>query len=105
MTGSYTICYNTRAEWEGIDTLIVAAGVSALRPVLEIAGLESIKVRGEPEDFDPPQADAEAIRRVVDVNTAAMKANCVGPLIAAVTFVSLFLLKLDTFSRASGRFP
>ncbi|KAF5346096.1 hypothetical protein D9756_010813 [Leucocoprinus leucothites] len=76
-------------EWEGIDTLIVAAGVSALKPLLAVAGLESTRIRGEPEGFDPPQADGEAIRRVVDVTTAATKANYVGPLIAAVTFIPM----------------
>lgn len=75
-------------EWEGFDTLIVAAGVSALKPLLSVAGLESTRVRGQPEEFNPPQADGEAIQKVIDVTAAATKGNYVGPLIAAVTFVS-----------------
>ena len=47
-----------------------------------------MKTRDQPEDFDPPQADMEAIRRVVDITAAATKANYFGPLIAAVSFVS-----------------
>jgi hypothetical protein len=54
-----------------------------------VAGLDSIRVRGEPEEFDPPAADREAIQHVVDVTAAATTANYVGPLIAAVTFASL----------------
>ncbi|KAF9440899.1 NAD(P)-binding protein, partial [Macrolepiota fuliginosa MF-IS2] len=76
-------------SWEGFDTLIVAAGVSALRPLLDIAGLESARVQGQPEEFSPPQADREAIQRVVDVTTAATKGNYFGPLIAAVTFIPM----------------
>ncbi|KAJ3565862.1 hypothetical protein NP233_g7373 [Leucocoprinus birnbaumii] len=78
-------------EWEGIDTLVVAAGVSALKPLLAVAGLESTKVRGQPEEFNPPQADQDAIQRVVDIAGAATKANYVGPLIAAVTFIPMMI--------------
>lgn len=82
--------YDFNTEWEGLDTLIVAAGVSALKPLLGVAGLESIRVRGQQEEFDPPQADAAAIQNVVDITAAATKGNYVGPLIAAVTFVCHF---------------
>lgn len=78
-------------EWEGLDTLVVAAGVSALKPLLEVAGLESIKISGQTEEFEPPQADREAIQRVVDVSTAATKGNYIGPLIAAVTFIPMLI--------------
>ncbi len=53
-------------EWHGVDTLIVAAGVSALRPVLEIAGVEG------------PSATQPAI-----------KGNYLGPLLSVVTMVCL----------------
>lgn len=65
----------------------MAAGVSALKPLLSVAGLDSTRVRGQPEEFDPPQADATAVQKVVDITAVATKANYVGPLIAAVTFV------------------
>jgi len=76
-------------EWEGIDTVIVAAGVSALKPLMGVAGLESTRVRGQQEEFNPPQADAMAIQNVVDVTAAATKGNYEGPLIAAVTFIPM----------------
>ncbi|OJT04847.1 Dehydrogenase/reductase SDR family member 7B [Trametes pubescens] len=71
-------------EWAGLDTLIVSAGVSALRPLLEVAGLEQ---RGGA--FYPPHAAAEGIKRTVSVATAAIQGNYLGPLVSAVTFIPL----------------
>jgi hypothetical protein len=65
-------------EWHGLDTLIVAAGVSALRPVLEIAGVEGQSVT---------QPSLEGVRRVEDVAMAAIKGNYLGPLLSVVTMV------------------
>ena len=67
-------------EWHGLDTLIVAAGVSALRPVLEIAGVEGSSMA---------QPDIDGIRRVEDVALAAIKGNYLGPLLSVVTMVGL----------------
>ncbi|KAJ7447569.1 hypothetical protein B0H11DRAFT_365760 [Mycena galericulata] len=61
------------SQWGGIDTMIVAAGVSALRPLLEIAGA----------------GDKEGIQHVVDIAALATRGNYVGPLVAAVTFIPL----------------
>ena len=63
-------------EWKGFDTLVVAAGVSALQPLMTIAGVDTIE-----------QATKEGIQRVADVAAAATRGNYVGPLISAVTFV------------------
>ncbi|KAJ7473954.1 hypothetical protein FB451DRAFT_1558246 [Mycena latifolia] len=63
--------------WGGIDTMIVAAGVSALRPLMEVAGAQSGNV------------GPEGIQRVVDVVGLATRGNYVGPLVAAVTFIPL----------------
>ncbi|KAI0635725.1 NAD-P-binding protein [Trametes polyzona] len=71
-------------DWGGVDTLIVSAGVSALRPLLEVAGLER---RGG--EFHPPRADAEGIRRAVSAATAAIQGNYLGPLVSVVTFIPL----------------
>jgi len=68
------------SEWHGLDTLIVAAGVSALRPVLEIAGVEGPSVT---------QPSLDGIRQVEDVAMAAIKGNYLGPLLSVVTMVSL----------------
>lgn len=65
-------------ELHGIDTLIVAAGVSALRPVLEIAGVEGPSVT---------QPSLEGIQRVEDVALAAIKGNYLGPLLSVVAMV------------------
>lgn len=66
-------------EWKGLDTLVVAAGVSAVQPLMMIPGVAT--------GVDK-QATKEGIQRVVDVAAAATQGNYVGPLISAVTFVS-----------------
>ena len=67
-------------EWHGLDTLIVAAGVSALRPVLEIAGVEGPSVT---------QPDVKGVQQVEDAAMAAIRGNYLGPLLSVVTMVCL----------------
>lgn len=67
------------AAWGGLDTVHVCAGVSALQPVMALAG-----VGGEEEGRD---VGVDGVRKVVDVAGRAMKGNFEGPLVAAVTFV------------------
>jgi NAD(P)-dependent dehydrogenase (short-subunit alcohol dehydrogenase family) len=62
--------------------MLVVAGVSALQPLLAIAGLERAG-----KAFVPPQAGVEDVARVVDVAAKATAGNFVGPLVAAVTMV------------------
>ena len=69
-------------EWNGLDTLVIAAGVSALQPLLAIAGLEVEK------NVELQMTTREGIQNTVDVAAAATRGNYVGPLVAAVTFVS-----------------
>ena len=64
--------------WHGLDTLIVAAGVSALRPVLEIAGVEGPSVT---------QPNVKGVRQVEDAAMAAIRGNYLGPLLSVVTMV------------------
>ncbi|KAH9945298.1 NAD-P-binding protein [Epithele typhae] len=71
-------------RWGGLDTLVVSAGVSALRPLLEVAGLE--RRHGA---FDPPQVSVEGVKHTAQVATKAMEANFLGPLVSAVTFIPL----------------
>ncbi|KAF9046539.1 hypothetical protein BJ165DRAFT_1173104 [Panaeolus papilionaceus] len=66
-------------EWKGIDTLVVSAGVSALRPLMEVAGVENAE----------EQATLDGIQNSINVSNAAIKGNFTGPLVAAVTFVPL----------------
>ncbi|KAI0661549.1 NAD-P-binding protein [Cubamyces menziesii] len=71
-------------EWGGLDTLVISAGVSALRPLLEVAGVER-----RDGAFYPLHAGSEGVRCAVSAGTAAMQGNYVGPLICAVTFIPL----------------
>ncbi|KIK51942.1 hypothetical protein GYMLUDRAFT_180748 [Collybiopsis luxurians FD-317 M1] len=66
-------------EWEGIDTIIVAAGVSALRPILEVAQVTT------------PESDAseQGIQSAVNAAEAATKGNYIGPMIAAIAFIPM----------------
>jgi NAD(P)-dependent dehydrogenase (short-subunit alcohol dehydrogenase family) len=65
-------------EWQGVDTVIVVAGVSALRPLMSVAGVDNVK-----RDF----ATREGLQYAADVTALAIKGNYVGPLLAAITFV------------------
>ncbi|KAI0344003.1 NAD(P)-binding protein [Trametopsis cervina] len=65
--------------WNGVDTMIVCAGVSALRPLLEIAGVTD----------NAKQASADDVQRTIDVSNAAIRGNYTGPLVSAVTFIPL----------------
>ncbi|KAJ7769902.1 hypothetical protein B0H16DRAFT_235541 [Mycena metata] len=66
--------------WGGLDTLIVAAGVSALRPLMEVAGAPT---------SESGSVGKDAIQHVVDVTGSATRGNYIGPLVAAVTFIPL----------------
>lgn len=63
--------------WKGVDTVIVCAGVSALLPLLEVAGVTG----------NGDQATADGVQHAVDVSNAALRGNYTGPLVSAVTFV------------------
>ena len=71
-----------KPEWKGLDSLVVAAGVSALQPLMAIAGVDT-----EVENTSVGHATKEGIQRVANVAAAATRGNYVGPLISAVTFV------------------
>ncbi|KAJ7745993.1 hypothetical protein B0H16DRAFT_1855253 [Mycena metata] len=77
------VAARTRVEaaWGGLDTLIVAAGVSALRPLMDVAGTT-------PETANADVEEA-AIEHVVDVAAAATRGNYVGPLVSAVALIPL----------------
>ncbi|KAF8525211.1 hypothetical protein BU17DRAFT_42128 [Hysterangium stoloniferum] len=69
-------------EWNGIDTVIVSAGVSALSPLLAIAG-------EDPRAVSTSGPNLEGLTRVRDVSSAAFQGNFMGPLLSAVAFVPL----------------
>lgn len=68
--------------WDGLDTLAVVAGVSALQPLMVLAGVEDVT----------SSASAVGIQHMVDIAAAATTGNYTGPLVAAGTFVRLCLL-------------
>ncbi|KAK7455731.1 hypothetical protein VKT23_010764 [Stygiomarasmius scandens] len=74
-------------EWNGLDTLIVAAGVSAVRPLLNIAYSPSQSATS----FGAATGDVstDGITRVVSAASAALRGNYLGPLVAAATFIPL----------------
>ncbi|KAH9170314.1 hypothetical protein EDB89DRAFT_1888100 [Lactarius sanguifluus] len=72
--------YKIEEKWHGLDTLVVSAGVSALRPVLEIAGVSGVSA---------VQPSADGVQRVADVALAAIKGNYIGPLLSVVTMIPL----------------
>lgn len=69
-------------EWGGLDTLVVAAGVSALQPLMAVAGVEATR------DNQLKDATKEGIQHTINVAAAATRGNYVGPLLAAITFVT-----------------
>ncbi|TFY54112.1 hypothetical protein EVJ58_g9049 [Rhodofomes roseus] len=69
-------------DWSGVDTVVVCAGVSALRPLMEVAGLER-----DGRSFTPSQATAEGLKHTVDVARKAVNVNYLGPLVSAVALV------------------
>jgi hypothetical protein len=75
-----------QAEWDGVDTLIIAAGVSALQPLMTVAGVTTSN-----DGRSPPHATADGINHAVGVAKAALDGNFFGPYIAAITFVRSYV--------------
>ncbi len=79
---------NSRSpEWNGLDTVILSAGVSALQPIMSVAGIENQENATMLRDID-----SEGVNRVVSITEAAVRGNFVGPMVVAVTFVRFFPL-------------
>ncbi|KAN0136346.1 hypothetical protein V8E53_005714 [Lactarius tabidus] len=76
-----TVRNKIEEKWHGLDTLVISAGVSALRPVLEIAGVGDVSAATQPS--------VDGVQRVADVALAAIKGNYVGPLLSVVTMIPL----------------
>ncbi|KAK1561680.1 short chain dehydrogenase [Colletotrichum navitas] len=66
-------------EWQGLDTLHICAGVSALQPIMALTGIKS----------DGVDADAAGIRNAVDIAGRALKGNFYGPFASALTFIPM----------------
>ncbi len=70
----------------GLDTLLVVAGVSALQPLITGVANTPRDDQGRFGAHVPIKMD---VQRAKDVASRAMGGNFLGPLVAAVTFVSL----------------
>lgn len=68
-------------EWGGLDTIVVSAGVSALQPLLTLAGVE-------PGSSETSVPTVEGVEQASRIASAAVDGNYIGPLVTAVTFVS-----------------
>ncbi|KIK95992.1 hypothetical protein PAXRUDRAFT_826463 [Paxillus rubicundulus Ve08.2h10] len=71
-----------QGAWSGLDTVILTAGVSALQPLMSVAGI----------DMSAPgpvgsQANADGIQHAVKAATAAVNGNFIGPYVVAITFI------------------
>ncbi|KAK2030366.1 short chain dehydrogenase [Colletotrichum zoysiae] len=66
-------------EWQGLDTLHICAGVSALQPIMALTGTMSADV----------DADAAGIQTAVEIAGRALKGNFYGPFASALTFVPM----------------
>lgn len=75
------MAYTSLVEWGKLDTIAIIAGVSALKPVLSIAGVE--KERNKPMQ----DAQLHAVEESVRIANAAVQGNFTGPYVAAVTLV------------------
>ncbi|KAH6652424.1 short-chain dehydrogenase [Truncatella angustata] len=66
-------------EWQGLDTLHICAGVSALQPIMALTGTRS------------PDEDAEGsgIRSAVNIAGRAIQGNFNGPLVSALVFIPM----------------
>jgi len=64
-------------EWAGVDTVHICAGVSALRPLMDVANSPRGKVYTSVED----------IRHTGEIAQKAITGNFTGPLLTAITFV------------------
>lgn len=72
--------------WGGLDTVHVCAGVSALQPVMALAGAE-----------DKEDATVQGIQNATDIAGKAVQGNFLGPLVAALTFVRHLLFEFSWF--------
>ena len=83
-----------------MDTLVVAAGVSALQPLLAVAG-----VQAEGDKSTLHHTTRTGIQHTSNVASAAIRGNFTGPLVAAVTFVCLPLYFLIFTTLTSTQIP
>ncbi|EJD55237.1 NAD(P)-binding protein [Auricularia subglabra TFB-10046 SS5] len=72
------------SEWGGVDTVIIAAGVSALRPLLSVAGVEH-DIRGNA--FAPGQVTLAGLQNAQHVAERAVAGNYIGPMLSLIALI------------------
>lgn len=72
---------------EGLDTLIIVAGVSALQPVLALAGVHQIPTGKGSVKFVPEQSRLEGVTNAMSIAQKAYEGNFVGPFLSALVFI------------------
>ncbi|KAK6956065.1 hypothetical protein Daesc_001335 [Daldinia eschscholtzii] len=68
------------SEWNGLDSVHICAGVSAVQPVMSLAGVK-------PDDEN--DASNTDIQKAFNLAARATQGNFYGPFVAAVTFIPL----------------
>ena len=86
-------------EWGGLDTIILTAGVSALQPILGVAGVEDVETATELDDIGK-----EGIEKAMSATEMATRINYYGPLLVALTFVSLNSLQSSNYWKFTESF-
>ncbi|KAI0107099.1 short-chain dehydrogenase [Nemania sp. FL0031] len=66
-------------QWNGLDTMHICAGVSAVQPIMTLTGVSS-------GDEDP---DAVGVQLAAEIAGRATQGNFFGPLISAMTFIPM----------------
>ncbi|KAI1330586.1 short chain dehydrogenase [Xylariaceae sp. FL0255] len=69
-------------EWGGLDTIHICAGVSAVRTVMGLTGVDEAQTSQD-------DVDKAAIERAAEIAARAIQGNFFGPLNAATTFVPM----------------
>jgi NAD(P)-dependent dehydrogenase (short-subunit alcohol dehydrogenase family) len=69
-------------QWGGLDSIHIVAGVSALQPILSLAGVA--------ETATDQDASLVGIQNAVEIAGHAMQGNFFGPFVSALTFVSTY---------------
>lgn len=65
-------------EWDGLDTLVITAGVSSVLPFMEITNSSSASA----------SSTVEGLARVRSVSQRALEGNLFAPLLSAAALVS-----------------
>jgi hypothetical protein len=75
------------SEWNGLDTLIITAGVLSVLSLMEVASTTD-KTR------DSRYNSTDGLANLCSVAQRSLEANSLGPMLSAATFVRIFILHI-----------